>query len=135
MINASAQKGLKGRLRASIMRDNRINSVDLFTDFTNMQKDLRIVSERIDSMSDILVNWTSPSPCPSCNQSNLKRSEGWSLKEWFLKFSGRRLMRCHNCGWESIVKLYRWEWETIITALVVFLLIFGYALHWVLLRK
>ena len=117
------------------MYDNRVNSIDLFTDFTGMQKDLRVVSEHIDSMSDILVNWTSPSPCPSCRQSNLKRGEGWNFKEWLLKFSGRRILRCDNCGWESAVKLYRWEWETIITAIVVFLVLVGYSLHWILLRK
>ncbi len=135
MIGEGVKKSLKGKLRASIMHNNRVSSIDLFSDFTGMQKDLRVVSEHVDSMSDILVNWTSPSPCPSCHVSNLKRSEGWSLKEWFLKFSGRRILRCDNCGWESAVKLYRWEWETIITVIVVILILVGYTLHWVLLRK
>jgi hypothetical protein len=135
MIDEGIRKSSKGRLRASIMRNSRTNSVDLFTDFTDMRKDLRVFSERVDSMSDILVHWTSPSPCPSCNQSNLRRSEGWSFKEWFLKFTGRRVLRCDHCGWESAVKLYRWEWETIITAAVVFFILLGYSLHWILLRK
>jgi hypothetical protein len=135
MIDEGVKKTLKGRLRASIMSSNRINSVDLFTDFTGMQKNLRVFSERVDSMSDILVNWTSPHLCPSCNRSNLKRNEGWSIKEWLFKFSGRRVLRCDNCGWERAVKLYRWEWETIITAFVVFLILLGYSLHWILLRK
>jgi hypothetical protein len=135
MLDNGFKKSLRGRLRASIMSTNRINSVDLFTDFTGMQKGLHVVSERVDSISDILVNWTSPSTCPSCSRSNLKRNEGWSFKGWLLKFSGRRVLRCDNCGWERAVKLYRWEWETIITAFVVFLIIVGYSLHWVLLRK
>jgi hypothetical protein len=127
------KKNSAGRLRASIMKDHRINTVDLFADYTG--GNFHIVHERINSLSDILAFLSSPPPCPSCNQPKLTLNERWNPKEWLLKFFGRRVFHCSNCGWKQTVKLHRWERETIITVFAVALIVIIYSIHWFMFGK
>ncbi|MCX5810764.1 MAG: hypothetical protein NTX36_15565 [Proteobacteria bacterium] len=133
--DVTAKKNSAGKLKASIINNNRMNTVDLFTDHIDSGRHFHIVSERINSLSDILVFLSSPPPCPSCNQPKLKLNEQWNLKEWFLKFFGRRVFHCNNCGWKHTVKLHQWERETIITALAVALILIIYSIQWVMTGK
>jgi hypothetical protein len=121
-----------GKLRASITKDYRINTVDLFADYNDTGSNFRIIPERINSLSDLLVFLSSPPSCPLCNQPKLTLNERWCLKEWFLKLFGRRIFHCSNCDWKQTVKLHQWERETIITAIAVALIIFIYSANWFL---
>ncbi len=135
MPSDDAGKLPKGKLKASIIHDYRINAVNFFADYTDIGKDLHVFSERFNSLSDVLVFLSSNFPCPACNEPKLRQKENWSLKEWFLKFFGRRVLRCNKCGWESTVKMYRCEWETIITALAVLVVLLLYSTYLVLTKK
>jgi hypothetical protein len=127
--DATAKKNSAGKLKASIINNSRMNTVDLFTDHIDSGRHFHIVSERINSLSDILVFLSSPPPCPLCNQPKLTLNEQWNLKEWFLKFFGRRVFCCSNCGRKHTVKLHQWERETIITALAVVLVLIIYSIQ------
>lgn len=129
------KKGSTGRLRASIMRRHRLNMVDLFTDHIDEKRRHSIVPKRIDPLSDILVFLSVPPMCSYCHNSKLTLSGRWSAREWFLRFFGRKVFYCSNCGRKETVRLYRWEWETIITAVAVMAVILGYTLHWFLSSK
>ena len=126
----NSEKNLKGKLKASIKKSYKMDSVNFFADYTDTGRDLYTTSERINSLSDILVFLSSSPPCPSCGQSKLMQSERWHPREWFLKFFGRRVLHCNNCGWKRTVKLHRWERETIITALAVLVVLIVYTIHW-----
>ena len=129
------EKNPKGKLKASISKDNRMAAVNFFADYTSIERDLYTVPEKVNSLSDILVFLSSSPPCPECGQSKLVQGERWNPIEWFLKFFGRRILRCNNCGWKKSVKLHRWEWETIITALAVLAVIAAYSIHWIIKAK
>lgn len=133
--DATAKKNSAGKLKASITNNNRINTVDLFADYIDSGRHFHIIPERINSLSDILVFLSSPPPCPSCNHPKLTLSEQWNLKEWFLKFFGKRVFHCSNCGWKHTVKLHQWDRETMITVLAVALILIIYSIHWALTGK
>ncbi len=135
MSHDDLQKTPKGKLKASISKDHRLTAVDFFADYTSIERDLYTVPDRVNSLSDILVFLSSSPPCPECGQSKLMQGERWNPIEWFLKFFGRRVLRCSNCGWKKSVKLHRWEWETIITALAVLGVIIAYSIHWIIRAK
>ena len=124
-----------GKLRASIEKHNTINMVVLFADYVDSKRRFHIVPKRVNSLSDILVFLSSPPECPSCNNSKMTLSERWSPKEWFLKYFGRRVFHCNNCGQKYTIKLHQWESETIITAVVIALIPIFYALYWVTTSK
>ena len=126
----NTEKNPKGKLKASIKKGYKMDAVNFFADYTGTGRDLYAASERINSLSDVLVFLSSSPPCPSCGQSKLMQSERWNPKEWFLKFFGRRVFHCSNCGWKITLKLHRWEWETIITALAVLAVLIIYSIHW-----
>jgi len=125
------ERNPKGKLKASIKKGYKMDAVNFFADYTDIGNDLYTVSERVNSLSDILVFLSSSPPCPSCSQSKLTQSEGWNPKEWLLKFFGRRVLHCSNCGWKKTIKLHRWEWETIITAIAVLIVLIIYSIQWI----
>jgi len=124
-----------GRLKASIERQHMINTVDLFADYVGPERHFHIVPKRINSLSDILVFLSSPPECPCCNKSKMTLSEHWNIKEWFLKFFGRRVFHCKHCGRKYTIKLHNWEKETIITAVAIALIPIVYAIYWILTVK
>lgn len=129
--DSTAKKNSAGSLKASITNNNRINRIDLFTDHMDSGKRFHIAPERINNLSDILIFLSTPL-CPSCNQSKLTSSERRNLKKWFLKFFGRSILHCNNCGWKHTVKLHQWDRETIIPAIVIVLILIIYSIYCVL---
>lgn len=133
--NIMQKNNSAGKLRASIEKHNTINMVDLFADYVGAERHFHIIPKRVNSLSDILVFLSSPPECPFCNNAKMTLSERWSLKEWFLKFFGRRIFHCNNCGRKHIIKLHHWESETIITAIAIALIPIVYALYWIVTAK
>jgi len=130
MFSDNIVKTPKGKLKASLQKEFRLNFVDFFVDHTDIGRDIHVVPGKTSSLSDYLVYWSSSPLCPSCNQPQLKQSEKWSVKEWLIRYFGRRVFRCGNCGWEETIKLYRWEWETIVTVLAVVVVLLIASFHW-----
>ncbi|MBA4417116.1 MAG: hypothetical protein C0392_04285 [Syntrophus sp. (in: bacteria)] len=122
------------RLKASVDRDYGMQFVDLFVDHTHKNQGIRIISSnnKAITMSDHLKLLLTPVTCPSCGSQEVKRSHRWSLKQWFLKFSGRKLFLCLDCGFKQTAKVGKWEWETICTVSAITLTFLVMSIHWVL---
>jgi hypothetical protein len=108
--------------------------VDLFVDHTPGVGDIRIVPSGNGpiTMSDHLKLILTPFDCISCQSPHVTSSTGWTLRQWFLKFAGRKVFVCSDCGSTQVVKVRRCEWETIITTITIGLLLFAVSIHWAL---
>jgi hypothetical protein len=121
----------KGKMRASVEHEHQIKSVDLFVDYTQRETDINIVSRKDGAFSDYLRDMLTPMTCPVCHSSHVKRSYRWSLKEWLLRFTGRKVFYCTDCRWSQVVKVYRWEWEVFATAFATLVIILIASVHWI----
>ncbi len=122
------------RLKASVDQDHGMRLVDLFVDHTSKGQRIRIASggNSAITMTDHLKLLLSPVTCPNCQSSGMKRSDRWNIKQWFLKFSGRKVFFCTDCGFKQTSKVGRWELETIATAIAVALVLLIMSIHWAL---
>jgi hypothetical protein len=127
----SIQESTKARVRAALEKEYQINRVDLFVDYTRKDREINIFSGRTDSFSDHLRDLLAPSVCPRCQSPELKRSNKWSLKGWLLRFTGRKVFRCSDCGWTEVVKIKKWDWEVVTTAFITILIILIASIYWI----
>ncbi len=122
------------KLKASVGRQHGMQLVDLFVDHTPGVGDIRIVpsGNMPISMSDHLKLILTPFACASCRSQHVTSSCGWSVRQWFLKFAGRKVFICNDCGSTQVVKVRRWEWETIITTAAIVIILLAVSIHWAL---
>ena len=120
------------RLKASVGRHHGIQLVDLFVDHTVDFRDLRIASTGNGpiSMSDHLKLILTPFSCPKCQSQHVTSSYRWSLRQWFLKFAGRKVFLCSDCGSTQVIKVRRCEWEIIGTTIAIILAFLVLSVHW-----
>jgi hypothetical protein len=128
----SSVKTRMGRLKASVDTDFRVNFIDLFVDHTGKGADINIVPNRFGVFSDYLRDILTPITCPNCESPHVRRSSGRSIREWLLKFTGRKVYYCTNCNWKDIVKVQRWEWEVVLTVVLCLLLVTFASIKWAL---
>jgi hypothetical protein len=110
-----------------------LKNLDFFADHASSIRDMRYTADKISAdmgtlyLRTALTNMT----CPLC-KGQAKRNIKNPLLEWFLKFSGRKILYCTGCDWKQIVKEGGWQWETLATVLVAFLIIFFASIYWTL---
>jgi hypothetical protein len=131
MTGATHEKTARKRLKASVDTDHEVNFIDLFVDCTGRQSDINIVPNRVGIFSDYLRDILTPIVCPSCNFPHVRRSSGRSFKEWIVKFTGRRAYYCTKCDWKEYVKVGRWEWEVLGTAIICLLILAFASVKWI----
>jgi hypothetical protein len=122
------------KLKASVGRQHGMQFVDLFVDHTPAVGDIHIISSGNGpiSMSDHLKLILTPFACASCQSPHVTSSYHWSLRQWFLKFTGRKIFVCNDCGSTQTVKVRRCEWETIATTIAIVLVLLVMSIHWAL---
>jgi len=123
-----------GSLRVAVDEEYRgIKGLDFFADHTEIQKEINLAPRRYSTSVDELYLRTvlTSITCPKCKQP-VRRSYRKHPREWLLKFAGRKVLYCTHCDWHEIVKVNRWEWEIIATALAVFLIVSVASVHWIL---
>jgi predicted RNA-binding Zn-ribbon protein involved in translation (DUF1610 family) len=139
MIKSSSMRRLRvnrigaAKLKASVGRDHGMQLVDLFVDHTPGAQDIHIASGANGpvTMSEHLKLILAPFACPSCNSQHVTSSYGWSVRQWFLRFAGRKIFVCSDCGSTQVVKVRRCEWEIIATTIAITLLLLAASIHWV----
>jgi hypothetical protein len=122
----------EARLKASVDQDYGVRFVDLFVDHTSKGEKIRIASgsNSAVTMTDHLKLLLTPVTCPNCQSPRMKRSNRWNVKQWFLKFTGRKVFFCADCGFKQTSKVSRWELETIATVIAVMLVLLIMSIHW-----
>ncbi|MDR2018841.1 MAG: hypothetical protein LBQ00_08270 [Syntrophobacterales bacterium] len=119
------------RLKASVDHEHGIRSVDLFVDHTTENRDISIVNGNGPvSMDDHLKLILTPFSCPNCQSQRVTSDCGWSLKQWVLKFTGRKIFLCGDCGSIQMIKVHRCEWEVIGTTIAITLALLALSIHW-----
>jgi hypothetical protein len=110
-----------------------LKNLDFFADHASSIRDMRYTADKISADMGTLYLRTALTnmSCPRCKE-QVKRNIKNPLLEWFLKFSGRKILYCTGCDWKQIVKEGGWQWETISTILVAFLIIFFASIYWML---
>jgi hypothetical protein len=110
-----------------------LKNLDFFADHASSIRDMRYTADKISADMGTLYLRTALTnmSCPRCKE-QVKRNIKNPLLEWFLKFSGRKILYCTDCDWKQIVKEGGWQWETISTILVAFLIIFFASIYWML---
>jgi hypothetical protein len=122
------------RLKASVGRASGIQEVDLFVDHTpeNGAINIGFANNAPISLSDHLKLILMPFSCPDCRSQSVTSNYGWSLKQWFLKFFGRKIFRCTDCGAKQVVKVRRCQWETIATVIAITVTLLATSIYWAL---
>jgi hypothetical protein len=120
------------RLKASVDQEYGMRFVDLFVDHTSKTQKIRVASSSNGAiaMTDHLKLLLTPTTCPNCQSPGMKRVHRWNIKQWFLKFAGRKVFLCADCGFKQTSKVGRWELETIATAVAVALVLLIMSIHW-----
>jgi hypothetical protein len=110
-----------------------LKNLDFFADHASSIRDMRYTADKISADMGTLYLRTALTnmSCPRCKE-QVKRNIKNPLLEWFLKFSGRKILYCTGCDWKQIVKEGGWQWETLSTILVAFLIIFFASIYWML---
>ncbi len=134
MEQVRALKEPKGSLRVSVEEQHKgLKDLDFFADHTHLPETMQYNPNRVTSDMGVLYlrcALTSLS-CPACG-GEVKRRHRLHPVDWLLKFAGRKVFYCTGCDWNEVVKIGRWEWETILTALAAFLIVCGASVHWIL---
>ncbi len=106
--------------------------VDLFVDHTSKIQKINIApgGSKAVAMNDHLKLLLTPMTCPNCRSPHMKRIRTWNIKQWFLKFAGRKTFLCADCGFKQTSKVARWELETIATVAAVMLVLLIMSVHW-----
>ena len=127
-------KDSKGNLRVSVQEYHKgLKDLDFFADHTHLPGIMQFNANRDTSgMGSLYLRTALTSlSCPSCG-GEVKRRYGLHPFNWLLKFAGRKVFYCTDCDWSEVVKIGKWEWETILTALAAFLIVCGASVHWML---
>jgi hypothetical protein len=125
---------LKGNLHVSVDEHNKgLKDLDFFADHTHLQNLIQCNARRtVSDMGPLYLRCALTSlSCPECG-AEVKRSYRLHPVEWLLKFAGRKIFYCTQCNWREVVKMGEWEWQTILSVLVAFLIICGASIHWML---
>ncbi len=134
MEQRAVSKASGGNLRISVDERNRgLKDLDFIADHTHLQNLMQFSARRaVSDMGPLYLRCALTSlSCPECG-GEVKRSCRIHPVEWVLKFAGRKIYYCTHCGWRDIVKMGQWEWQTILTVLVAFLIVCGASVHWML---
>lgn len=125
-------KAQRVSLRVSVDKQHRgLNNLDFFADHTVID-DMKFTPEKESTVMGPLYLRTALTTltCPVCN-GQVKRNIKDHPIEWFLKFAGRKILYCTSCNWKEIVKENRWEWEILVPALVVVLIVCFASIYWI----
>ena len=121
-------------LGLSVDEEHRgLKNLDFFADHASQIRDMRYMVKNISTdvgtlyLRNALTNMT----CPAC-KGKVRRNIKNPLLEWFLKFSGRKILYCTGCDWKQIVKESGWQWEIFAAISVVFLIVCSASIHWIL---
>jgi len=123
----------KVNLGISVDEQHRgLKNLDFFADHISFIQDMRCIPKVSTEMGTLylraaLTNMT----CPHC-KGQVKRNIRNPLAEWFLKFSGRKILYCTGCDWKQIVKESEWQWEILAAVLVAFFIVCFASIHWML---
>jgi len=124
----------KGNLRVSVDERGRgLKDIDFIADHTPFRDLMQYNTTRsVSDMGPLYLRQALTSlKCPECGN-EVKRSYRMHPREWVLKFAGRKVFYCTHCDWCEIVKIGRWEWQTILTVLAAFTIICAALIHWML---
>jgi len=134
MENKNMSETRRVNLGLSVDEEHRgLKNLDFFADHASQIRDMRYMVKNISTdvgtlyLRNALTNMT----CPAC-KGKVRRNIKNPLLEWFLKFSGRKMLYCTGCDWKQIVKESGWQWETFAAIFVVFLIICFASIHWIL---
>jgi hypothetical protein len=133
-MEQSAVRKPKGDLHVSVEERNKgLKDLDFFADHTHLQNLIQFNARRtVSDMGPLYLRCALTSlSCPECG-AEVKRSYRLRPMEWFLKFTGRKVFYCTDCNWREVVKMGEWEWQTILSVLVAFLIVCGASIHWML---
>ena len=91
-----------------------LKNLDFFADHASSIRDMRYMADNVSADMGTLYLRTALTnmACPVC-KGQVKRNIKNPLLEWFLKFSGRKILYCTGCDWKQIVKENGWQWETL----------------------
>ena len=120
----------EGRLRVTLQKECELHFLDFFVDHIDRERDIRIGPTRADGLLDCISYRPSIYVCPLCKLPGFKQEEAISPKTILLKQFGRRRFCCNYCGFRGTIKLFRWEWETIITVFAALCVIIIAVFHW-----
>ncbi len=125
-----------GRVNLGLAVDEQhrgVKNLDFFADHASKIKDMRVMPYQTTSEMGPLYLRTALTTltCPRCSE-RVRRNIKHHPSEWFLKFTGRKILYCTNCDWKEIIKEGRWEWETVATVLTTFFLIAAASIVWIL---
>lgn len=124
----------RNKLGLSVDEQHRgLKNLDFFADHASSIRDMRYTADDIsgDVSTLYLRAALTNINCPLCHK-KAKRDSSNPILEWFLKFSGRKILRCESCDWREIVKESGWQRETITTILVAMLIIACASIYWML---
>lgn len=134
MGNKGMSETRKVGLGISIAEEHRgVKNLDFFTDHVSAIRDMRYMPDNASAemgtlyLRSALTNMA----CPLCNKP-VKRNVKNSPLEWFLKFSGRKVLYCTGCNWKKIVKEHGWHWENLTAAIVALLIVCFASVYWIL---
>ncbi len=118
-------------MKVSLWEESRgIRRIDLFPDFISSGRTVDIVPRAGYNVADYLRSVLAPVACPECSAKKMNLHVG-GIKERFLKITGRRILVCPQCRCRRIVKMHRWEWEIVGTAVAVSAVLFLFSVQWV----
>jgi hypothetical protein len=134
MEKKSMSKTQRVNLGLSVDEQHRgLKNLDFFADHASAIRDMRYMADNVSADMGTLYLRTALTnmACPAC-KGQVKRNIKNPLMEWFLKFSGRKVLYCTGCDWKQIVKENGWQWETLATVLVTFLIVLFASIYWML---
>lgn len=109
-----------------------LKDLDFFADYASSIKDMQYMPKISSEMGALYLRTALTNmSCPVCKK-QVKRNIKNPIKEWFLKLSGRKVLYCTSCDWKKTVKESGWHWETLMPALVAFLIICSATIYWML---
>ncbi len=109
-----------------------LKDLDFFTDYASSIKDMQYMPKISSEVGALYLRTALTNmSCPVCKK-QVKRNIKNPIKEWFLKFSGRKVLYCTSCDWKKTVKEGGWQWETLMPALIAFLIVCSATIFWIL---
>ncbi len=127
------RKDSKGRLKVAVSEGSKgVKCVDLFVDHIAPHHRINAIASQSHTISDYLRIVMAPVSCPQCGSRKMQIRVTANPATWLLKLSGRRVFFCPDCNARQAVKVHRWEWEVVGTALAVSFVLAAFAFRWFL---
>jgi hypothetical protein len=131
MARGQTEGNDKARLRVALSEEfGGVTNLDLYVDYLRPQNRLDVIPHAGYTFSDYLRRVLAPVACPRCQSKNMNLSVAGGVKHWILKVAGRRMFYCSQCSAQQIVKMHRWQWEIVGTAIAVFTVVSLFSFHW-----